>query len=330
MRNINKCNLLFTSSGRRVSLIRAFRKTYDLHGIEGSLITADLKPTAPSAFEGDRHYLVPRVSSPDYIAELLEICRKESITGVIPLIDTELELLSRHRPLFEQIGVKLLLSGGALNELAGDKRKTYAFFAEQGIPTPKVYNEEEIERRAFDYPVMLKPSNGSSSNGVTKIRNEKELNFFLEYIPNAMVQEYVEGAEYTVDVMTDFEGNIKTIVPRLRVETRAGEVSKGITKKDESIIAAAERAVKLLPGPVGCITLQCFKLSGGEIVFIEINPRFGGGIPLSIEAGADFPLWTVNILQGERFEHEDYGWTDNLTMMRYDDAVFRRGLSYEY
>ena len=169
---------------------------------------------------------------------------------------------------------------------------------------------------------MIKPFDGSSSKGVTKITNEKELNFFKDYIPNAMIQEYISGDEYTVDVMVDFEGNIKTIVPRLRIETRAGEVSKGITKKDHDIIKAVENVVKALPSPVGCITLQCFKQENGEISFIEINPRFGGGIPLSIEAGANFPLWTIQMCQGETFTEQDFEWKENFTMLRYDEAIF--------
>ena len=49
----------------------------------------------------------------------------------------------------------------------------------------------------------------------------------------------------------------------------------------------------------------------GEVTFIEINPRFGGGIPLSIEAGANFPLWTIQMCQGETFTEQDFGWKEN-------------------
>lgn len=143
-----------------------------------------------------------------------------------------------------------------------------------------------------------------------------------------MVQEYIEGTEYTVDVMLDFKGNIKTIVPRMRIETRAGEVSKGVTKKDAVIINAVEEVVNKLPQPVGCLTLQCFKKINGDITFIEINPRYGGGIPLSIQAGANFPLWTIQAAKGEVFNVQDYSWKENLTMLRYDEAVFTERIIY--
>jgi len=321
-------NILFTSSGRRVSLIQEFIKTFQEDGLPGRVITADLKVTAPTAFISDRHYIVPRVNGDQYLEALMDICLKERITAIIPLIDTELELLAMNRAIFERHGVKLLLSSCELNEISANKKNTYKFFRENNIPTPKVYTDEEIEQKLYKFPLIIKPRNGSSSQGVTKIHNEQELHFFRAYIPQAMVQEYVTGEEYTIDAMVDFEGNIKTIVPRLRIETRAGEVSKGVTKKDAAIIEAAEQLVRKLPGAVGCITLQCFKQPDGEITFIEINPRFGGGVPLSIEAGARFPRWTVDILNGESFNETDYTWKDNLMMMRYDEAIFKRDVPY--
>jgi carbamoyl-phosphate synthase large subunit len=326
----SKMNILFTSSGRRLSLLQQFRKVFVQHNIIGSIMTADLKVTAPTAFFSDKHFIVPRVTDPSYISNLLQICQMEKINIIIPLIDTELVVFSENRHAFDEIGVKLVVSSKELNDIACDKTKSYKFFREKNIPTPKVFNDEEISNKQYQFPLLIKPLDGSSSVGVTKINNEKELIFFKDYIPNAMVQEFVTGTEYTVDVMVDFNGNIRTVVPRLRLETRAGEVSKGVTKKDNDIITAVKQVVKSLPGPVGCITLQCFKKENGEITFIEINPRFGGGIPLSIEAGANFPLWVLQICSGETFIDEDYNWRENLTMLRYDEAVFTESLQHDH
>ena len=82
-------------------------------------------------------------------------------------------------------------------------------------------------------------------------------------------------------------------MPRLRIETRAGEVSKGMTEKDPDIIRAGHRIVSALPGAVGCITVQGFRTDDGSLSFIEINPRFGGGFPLAAAAGANFPKWII-------------------------------------
>lgn len=323
----NNINILFTSSGRRVALLKKFKEVFVKENINGKIVTADFKETAPTAFFSDRHFIVPKVTDKSYVEELLKICEEENINLLIPLIDNELILLAENKLTFEEKGVKVFVSSKELNEIANNKIKTYKFFTNYNIPTPKVYTNEELVESQYSFPLLIKPYDGSSSKGVTKVKNEKELYFFKDYIENAMVQEYVCGEEYTVDVMIDFYGNIKTIVPRLRIETRAGEVSKGITKKDDEIIEAVERVIQALPNPSGCITLQCFKKDNGEIVFIEINPRFGGGIPLSIEAGANFPLWSIQMVQGLVFTEQDFNWRENVMMLRYDEATFTEKVS---
>ena len=154
------------------------------------------------------------------------------------------------------------------------------------------------------------------------IQNQAELEFFSTYVEDAIVQELITGEEYTIDILVDFQGKVISIVPRLRIETRAGEISKGITVKNLALIAAAKQVVESLPGVVGCITIQCFLQSDGEIIFIEINPRFGGGYPLSYRAGADFPSWLMQLYMGEHPQVAIDEWEDGLAMLRYDDAIF--------
>lgn len=315
-------NILFTSSGRRVALLNKFRKVFEEKGIEGKIITADLKDNAPTKFVSDKHYIVPRVDQECYLESLLKICEVEKIKILIPLIDTELNLLAEKRGMFEALGVKVIISSEELNILAGNKQKTHDFFISNNISTPKIYSDYELDNGLFNFPLIIKPYDGSSSKGVTLVNNKRDLSFFREYISNPIIQEYIEGEEFTIDVMVDFNNNIKTIVPRLRMETRSGEVSKGMTVKDFSIINEAKRVICHLPNPVGCITLQCFKQKDGTIKFIEINPRFGGGIPLSIEAGANFPLWIIEMCTGQNVGEEDYNWKSGLTMLRYDEALF--------
>ncbi|MGM0836086.1 MAG: ATP-grasp domain-containing protein [Bacillota bacterium] len=313
---MDKINILFTSSGRRVSLINSFK---ELRDDVGKIITADRNNLVPTARISDKHYTISSVKSEKYISELINICKEENISLLVPLIDPELTILSKSLNFFEEIGVKVLVSSNELNEIANDKVKTFNFFKKNNILTPKVYTNQEINE--IEYPIVVKPFDGSSSKGVTIVNNKKELSFFREYISNAIIQEYVMGEEYTVDVMLDFSGNIITIVPRLRIETRAGEVSKGQTVKDIEIINATKAVIEKLPGAAGCITLQCFKKEDGSIVFIEINPRFGGGVPLSIGAGANFALWTIQLLKGNSVKYSST-WKENVTMLRYDKAIF--------
>jgi carbamoyl-phosphate synthase large subunit len=313
-------NILLTSVGRRVVLLKQFRQSMRRSNISGKLVATDLKTTAPASFLADASELVPRIDDPFYIDSLLNICNRYKIDILVPTIDTELLLLSQHRQKFTDIGVELLVSSVATNDICFDKNKTSKFFLDSGVKTPKIYQVEEVEDRHF--PLIIKPATGSSSVGVHRIVNRHELEFFSNYVKDAIVQELIVGEEYTIDVLLDFSGKAVSIVPRLRMETRAGEISKGRTTKNPALIAAAKQVAESLPGAVGCVTIQCFLQANGDILFIEINPRFGGGFPLSYQAGADFPTWLLQLFNGERPHIEIDDWEDNLVMLRYDDAIF--------
>jgi carbamoyl-phosphate synthase large subunit len=224
---------------------------------------------------------------------------------------------------FRAMGVTALVSTAAVNEICSDKRQTYAFFKKVGVRTPRLLDPAQLlNGDGGRFPVFLKPARGSSSIGATKIRNAGELSFFLGYVPDAIVQEYAQGDEYTLDILADFQGRVRCVVPRLRMETRAGEISKGMTVKNRAIIAAGKRVVEALPGAVGCLTVQCFLNPDGDVSFTEINPRFGGGFPLSARAGADFPRWIIELLLGRQPHATIDGWDDGVLMLRYDEGIF--------
>ena len=141
-------------------------------------------------------------------------------------------------------------------------------------------------------------------------------------VPNCIVQEYVDGTEHTCDVYVDFSLKVHCVVPRKRIEVRAGEVSKGQVVKHPRIMSEAKRLVEALGAGPGVITLQLFLTSDKKVKFIEINPRFGGGAILSIKAGADFPRWILQELVGRRASIQSDSFQDELIMLRYDGEVW--------
>jgi carbamoyl-phosphate synthase large subunit len=313
-------NILLTSVGRRVELLKAFRESMRRSKITGKIITTDLKCNAPASFLADTAELVPRIDDPSYIDRLLDICDRHQINLLIPLIDTELDLLSLHEQRFRDRGVTVLISSAAVNDICHSKKKTGLFFQTIGVRTPRIYQLSEIKDR--DFPLIIKPNKGSASIGVYQIKNRTELNFFANYVEDSIIQELISGEEYTIDVLVNFQGKAISIVPRSRLETRAGETSKGTTVKNPALIAMAKYVVESLPGAIGCVTVQCFLQPDGEIILIEINPRFGGGYPLSYRAGADFPLWLFQLYAGKNPQMAIDEWEDGLSMLRYDDAIF--------
>lgn len=319
----NEFTILFTSSGRRVSLIKHFKDLLSELNIHGKVITTDVKNTSPAGFISDEHLVVPQVTSSDYITTILNICEKFEVSLIVPLIDPELEILANHKKQFEDMGIKLLVSSKETIEICFDKRNTATFFREVGLDTPYEYKIDEIMLQGtLENPLLIKPAKGSSSVGVNVIHSLEELAFFSKHIKEPILQELVIGEEYTIDVLSDFNGVPITAVPRLRMETRAGEVSKGMTVRNPLLIEKSMEMVRKLPGAVGCITIQCFLTESNEVKFIEINPRFGGGFPLSVQAGADFPRYIIESMLGIESKLNVDEWDDGLVMLRYDDAIF--------
>jgi carbamoyl-phosphate synthase large subunit len=99
-------------------------------------------------------------------------------------------------------------------------------------------------------------------------------------------------------------------------------VSKGQVVKHPAIMREAARLVETLGAGPGVITLQLFLTGDGKVKFIEINPRFGGGVPLSIKAGANFPKWIIQELLASKVNIRFDGFKDNLVMLRYDGEVW--------
>ena len=319
---MNTCNILFTSVGRRVSLIRHFSRALKELNLDGRIVGADATDKSPAFYITDKSYLVPRISTADYIPRLLNICVQEQIKIVIPLIDTELKIISDNRHRFAEVGTQVIISDPEVINIAQYKTETCRFFETHEIDTPELFFDNDIAQRKYNFPLMIKPNDGSASKMVFKVENEEQLQFFLKYVPNAIVQEYVSGEEYTLDVFVDLNGKVRCVVPRLRLEVRAGEVSKGLIVKNSAIIRQGEKVCECLPGARGCITLQCVVDKKGSIKMVEINPRFGGGAPLSIEAGADFPKWIIQMLMGQEIGDVSNAYKDGLMMLRFDDAIF--------
>jgi carbamoyl-phosphate synthase large subunit len=318
-------NILLSCAGRRVSLLRCFKKALADLSVPGKIIASDVQRTAAAMYVADVHELVPSVTSEGYIDALGALCVHNRVRLVVPLIDPELAVLAPHRGTFAREGVELLVSSTDVNELCLDKRRTRKFFERIGVSSPRLLDVATLLSDASaGYPFFLKPADGSASAGATRIDTREQLAFYSQHTRNAIVQEFIKGNEYTLDILTDFDGRTRCVVPRLRMETRAGEISKGITVKDPVLIEAGRRVVDALPGARGPITVQCFYTSGSQPIFTEINPRFGGGFPLAAAAGADYPRWIIQWLIGQDPVIGLDGWTDGTVMLRYDEALFLR------
>ncbi len=325
-----RVRVLLTCIGRRVELLRAFRDAGKSLGVRLEIHGADASPLAPALQFVDHHHIVPTIESGKYIDALAELIQKEKIELLIPLIDWGLPGVAAAVDRFAALGCRALVSSPTVVEICRDKLLTYRKLTEAGIDTPATWPwVAAVEQKRHRFPYFLKPRSGSAGMGSYVVRSVDELRTFGARVENAIVQEFVEGSEHTLDVYVDFHGKVRCVVPRKRLEVRSGEVSKGLIVKDRAIMSVGKRVVELLGGCLGVITVQCIVASAGRIRVIEINPRFGGGAPLSIHAGADFPKWILQELLGRKPRIDSTGFRDDVAMLRYDESVFLEKASKE-
>jgi len=315
-------NILITSAGRRVSLVRNAKESLQKYNKDTKVYAVDLKPELSSACQvADSYERVPRVTDSKYIPFLLEFCKKNSISIVIPTIDTELEVLSKSKEMFEEIGVMVAISSQEVCKTFYHKSTTDIFFTEHSVPTPKMVTDFED----VTYPLFAKLNNSSCSVGAQKVYSVDEAKELLNENSDYIFQEFIDADEFTVDVYVNKTGEVCSVVPRQRLEVRAGEVNKALAVKNKNIIDAVKDLCAKMDGAFGVITVQLFK-KDEQISFIEVNPRFGGGYPLSWRAGADMVSMLIDDYLGNSPSYSE-SWADRTLMLRYDDEVIVSGYS---
>lgn len=319
-------NVLFTCIGRRVSLLNAFREAAKGLRLNCQFFGTD-KTSLSSALQlCDEKFIVKAVGHQDYIKQLLKIVREHSIKLIVPTVDLDLKDLAANREKFQELGCAVLVSSPHVIDTCQDKRKMFKFLRKNSFDTPETMSARKmLEQKRITFPLFLKPWDGYASRGNEIVKNRKELAFYAKKIPNCIAQEYIVGDEYTCDCFVDFDGDVRCVVPRRRIEVRGGEVSKGRVVKNTTIMNKTAEVINALKAGPGVITVQLITTQDKQIKFIEINPRFGGGAPLSIKAGANFPKWILAEMTGKKTVIQFDCFQDGLVMLRYDAEVWIEG-----
>jgi len=315
-------HLLITSAGRRNHLISCFREDAASLNLPLRILAADFRPEfSPACRQADAHFAVPHCADSDYVPTLLKLCREHEVRVLVPAIDPELPILSAHRAAFAAIGTHVVVSGPEAVAVSQDKGRTAEVLLASGIATPRTLSLADYLHapKRLQHPVIAKPRTGSASQGIVRPNSAEELTTLnpQDYI----VQELWEGREFTVNVFFDRAGRMRCAVPHERLEVRAGEVSKGVTRRHPQLEEVAWRLPAALSDAAGPLCFQAIVRDSGEIAVFEINARFGGGFPLAHRAGAPFTRWLLEEAIGCQTTAADE-WRTGLTMLRYDAAVF--------
>ncbi len=296
-------NILFSTVGRRGYIVDYFRE----HLPQGSVLVGtsdrnDCNSEFTSGFSHcDKSYIVPSIKNEQaYIDKLLDICKQEKIDMLLSFYDYDTYILSQYLDKFKKMGVKPVISTREVNTIAFDKIKTFNFLTKEGFYTPWTMSSEEINKKEIpSYPVIVKPRFGFGSNAISIAHNKEEVDFFLKYYDNEemLVQEFIDGAEYSFDILNDFEGKVVTAVVKRKMKMRSGETDQGYAIKSEHFRDWALKLGEAL-GHTGPLDVDFF-IRDNKPYILELNPRFGGGYPMTHLSGINFPKLLIDLANNE-------------------------------
>lgn len=320
---MKKKKVIVTSAGAGpgIAVIKALKAQKE---ISLEIIAMDMDITAAGLYLADSYVICPSVKDSNFINFMLDYCKREEIDFIIPVFDEETPTFALNKELFKkQVDVAILICDYEVINICNDKKETYNFCIKNNILTPRIYRKEDT----MAFPILKKPRYGIGSKGIIKINTKKELEANLPLEDGSFFQEYIDGVEYTIDSISDLDGNCLSSVPRERTVVKAGQSVKGRTTKDPELIEYGKKLAEVfkIKGP-SCS--QC-KVNNGRIYFIEMNPRYGTGVSLSIGAGLNIPLLHLKLALGQTIREEELKFKDNYIMTRYWSEIFIDGNNIE-
>jgi carbamoyl-phosphate synthase large subunit len=316
-------NVLVAAAGRRSSLVRAFVTAAHARG--GTVLAGDVDGLAPALYLADRAVRTLGNGDPGFLADLVGIVERYGIGLLVPTIDTDLPVLAAGREAFEAVGCRLAVSSASFVATTLDKVTTGATFGAAGVAVPQSWVPPIDAPADLPATVFVKPRQGSASKDTYQIATD-DLDRILGIVPDPVVQEVLTGPEITIDALLGLDGRPIHFVPRIRIKTLGGESVQGVTlDHDDAIETWIERVLDVCAasGAIGPLTLQAFLTPTGPVLS-EINARFGGGFPLALEAGGDYPAWLLDMVAGRPVEPRLRAYEPGVYMTRSHVEHFTR------
>jgi carbamoyl-phosphate synthase large subunit len=261
-------------------------------------LSADIDPHAPGLFlvDAEHRLLLPRGDDPSFTDVVLEICRERGVDVLVPTVDSELVPIAERRDEFATAGTSVLVAPARALQRCLDKWGLMQV-VDGSVPIPRSAPlGEDFDPAAFELPVLVKPRVGSGSRGVRRVDSWDALGAVRDR--SLLVQEYLPGPEYSLDVLATAEGEVRAVVPRERLRVDSGIAITSRTVHDDELEAVGARAVEAA-GLTGVANVQVMRDAAGTPRLIEINPRFPGTMPLTVASGVNMPRLALGELLGE-------------------------------
>lgn len=310
-------NILVTNIGRRgylVEYIKANKK------FDGKVFVSDCDRTASGLYGNNDGYFIlsrPKDDEKKYVSELYTLCAKENITMIIPVIDPEIYILSRYADEFLEKGIRIVVSTKEVLDICYNKILMNDFLRRNGFELIATYDtfegfEADYYSGNINFPVVVKPIYGSGSVDTSIVDNISMLK--ATFKEGMMIQEFIKGTEYGVDVFNNFKGETLRCVIKKKVSMRSGETDKAITVKKTSIKGCALNLAKALKH-IGNLDFDILE-KDEKLYIIDMNPRFGGGYPATHNAGVDLLDLLISLNNGQEVEAQFDNYVENLLVMK--------------
>jgi carbamoyl-phosphate synthase large subunit len=301
--------ILLTGAGKRYDIVSCFARLTHT-------IVADPAPLAPAQYAAHVRAAVPLIEDPGYVPALAELCERHGVGAVLPLTDLDIEVLASAR---ERGVLPALVPPADVARATYDKYEAHLLLQRHGLPSPPtVLPEADLD--ALEYPVMVKPRQGSGARSIHRAGDPGQARFFISYVPEpTMVQRAMRGPELSIDCLGDAHGRCLNAIPRTMLESRGGESIKGQVIADDELVQLGREVVESL-GVRGPATIQVFRDPDVGIGITDVNTRFGGAFPAPVYAalpGRSYPELIVRIAAGEQPEPHVGEFRSGMTFTRY-------------
>ncbi|MCT1797318.1 ATP-grasp domain-containing protein [Aerococcus viridans] len=317
-------NILILSVGTRNKIVQYFKK--ELNG-KGRVFASDASLLAPALYEADEYFITPRVGEENYLNIILNFCKKNSINGILSLIDPELSVIARNASKFLEIGTIPLVSDYDIVEMSFNKFTFNNYLKNNNFNFIKSYIKlndfkEALNKGEIDFPVFVKPVAGSASININKVHNLNEVELLFSQYDNLIIQEFMDGKEYGADVYIDLYSNKPvSLFIKEKLKMRAGETDKSVSIINNRLSNLIIDFVQKV-GYKGVIDIDIFEVDG-QFYISEVNPRFGGGYPHAYECEVNIPLNIINNLTGIKNNSKLDNYKPNVFMMKYSDLIVK-------
>lgn len=240
--------------------------------------------------------------------QILEVCQQLQIDGIISISNDS------YVPTVCYVAGKMGLTGNGYEDslISTNKLRQREAFLKNGVNSPRfVVAGEKSDYSLLTYPLIVKPTDRGGSTGVMKVEKEEDLKVAVEHAKKwsftgeVIVEEYVSGAEATVDMIswkgTHYEivvTDTETLGGPYFMKTGYHQPTRFCDDIRDKIIAEAKKAITALNIKYGASDIEVKVTEEGVVKIVEVNPRMGGDCTdtlLRLSTGYDYLKAVINV-----------------------------------